>query len=313
MIALCQTDGGVLAVNQALSAFVDLPETATLGELALLIGCGGLKSKFEAFAGSAQASAKFSLSCRGRNYQVAFQSLNQGQRRLILIELVREDEGDEHKRLLEAGRMTSRLIHDFKNQMGGLKLYAAYLKKRFADQPEGLEISEKIVQGLNAMAEQSALISKLTRPLELKREPQDPSAIVSQTINDQKLRAAARNVRIELGDTENLPRLSLDAQQLRSALGSILARAIDSSPEGGAVTVNWRTKPGEAQIEIVDSGDALSESQRNSLFDILTSDRINSARLDLALARRIVERHGGEIVAHPHSAGGAVVQVKLPV
>jgi hypothetical protein len=73
-----------------------------------------------------------------------------------LIELRSEDDGDDQKLLLETGRMTSRLIHDFKNQMGGLKLYAAYLKKRFADQPEGLEIADKIIQGLNTMAEQAA-------------------------------------------------------------------------------------------------------------------------------------------------------------
>jgi hypothetical protein len=45
--------------------------------------------------------------------------------------------------LIETGRMAARLIHDFKNQLGGLKLYAAYLQKRFADNVEGMEVVEK--------------------------------------------------------------------------------------------------------------------------------------------------------------------------
>ncbi|MGH7811759.1 MAG: hypothetical protein ACREP5_15890, partial [Candidatus Binatia bacterium] len=67
----------------------------------------------------------------------------------------------EEEVLIETGRMAARLIHDFKNRLGGLKLYAAYLKKRFADNPEGLEVAEKIVQGLNEMADQAATLSRL--------------------------------------------------------------------------------------------------------------------------------------------------------
>lgn len=314
MMVLCQPDGTIVAANQALSSSVNLPEIATLADLALRIDCGDLQSRFDVFTASAQESESFLLNRGGRKFQVRLQSLNNAQQqRLILIELnYREEDNDRHF-LLEAGHMTSRLIHDFKNQMGGLKLYAAYLKKRFADQPEGLEIAEKIVQSLNTMAEQSALVSKLTRPLELKFEPQDPAVVVAQTINDQKMRAEARNVRIELGAAEKLPQVSIDPQQLRAAISSIIARAIDSSPEGGVVRINCTAPPGEARIEIVDEGEALSESQRKSLFDFLAIDRINSAALNLALARRIVEQHGGEITTLARSAAGTVVQVKLPV
>ena len=80
--------------------------------------------------------------------------------------------------LIETGRMAVRLIHDFKNQLGGLKLYAAYLQKRFADNAEGMEIVEKIAQGLSEMAEQAAILNKLCRPLELQMDPGDPAPVV---------------------------------------------------------------------------------------------------------------------------------------
>src|SRR5215475_12451750 len=84
--------------------------------------------------------------------------------------------------LIETGRMAARLIHDFKNQLGGLKLYAAYLQKRFAGNAAGMEVAEKIAQGLNEMAEQAAILNKLCRPLESRMAPGDPAPIIEQFI-----------------------------------------------------------------------------------------------------------------------------------
>src|SRR5215510_9978291 len=98
--------------------------------------------------------------------------------------------------LIETGRMAARLIHDFKNQLGGLKLYAAYLQKRFADNAEGIEVAEKIAQGLNEMAEQAAILNKLARPLELRMEPGDPAPVIEHIVNALRPRASTKRVKI---------------------------------------------------------------------------------------------------------------------
>jgi two-component system, NtrC family, sensor histidine kinase HydH len=316
MLILCRTDGGIIALNQTIISFAGLPESngvATISDLALGFACGELPTRFAAFIESGKSSDSFPLRCSGSIFLATLHILNEvSQDRLILLELKHRDLDSEPERLLVAGRLTSRLIHDFKNQMGGLKLYAAYLKKRFADQPEGLEIAEKIVEGLNTMAEQASLVSRLTRPLDLKREPGDPSAVLDHAINDQKARAEARSVKIETKIENGLPKASLDTQQLRTAIGSIITRAIESSPAGGLVRVELQSKPGEMQIEISDQGETLSGEQRASLFDLLAADRISKTSLDLAMARRVIEYHGGEIMALAASTDGTVVRVILP-
>ena len=59
----------------------------------------------------------------------------------------------------EAEAVISRLLHDFRNQLGGLKLYAAWLKKSLAndtlDVPEGIEVCEKILQQIDALTLQT--------------------------------------------------------------------------------------------------------------------------------------------------------------
>jgi signal transduction histidine kinase len=318
MLILCQTDGRIVAVNQTIISFAGLPEShgvATIADLALGFACGELPVRFTTFIESGKSSDSYPLRCGGSIFLVTMQLLNkldqERQERLILIELKQQEIDKEQLRLLEAGRLTSRLIHDLKNQMGGMKLYAAYLKKRFADQPEGLEIAEKIVDGLNTMAEQASLVSRLTRPLELKREPGDPLAMLDHVINDQLPRAEARSVKVETKFENGLSHTSIDTNQLRTSIGSIMTRAIDSSPEGGLVRIELRSKPDGLQIDVSNQGEALSGEQRAALFDLLAGDRINKTSLDLALARRVIEYHGGEVLVLQGDV--TVVRVILPI
>ncbi|MGH9835866.1 MAG: sensor histidine kinase [Blastocatellia bacterium] len=217
----------------------------------------------------------------------------------------------EEEVLIETGRMAARLIHDFKNQLGGLKLYAAYLKKRFADNPEGLEIADKIVQGLNEMADQAATLSKLSRPLELRVEAGDLKPVVERIAGNLQSRSQARGVKLECEIEPNPPQVSFDLQHLSAALESITARAIDLSPENGQVKVSLKRQGETLLIEIADEGESLDDQRLQALFDVFVGDRINKSSLGLAMARRIVEKHGGRIAAHPASPAGTVVEVRL--
>jgi len=195
--------------------------------------------------------------------------------------------------------------------LGGLKLYAAYLQKRFADNAEGVEIAEKIARGLNEMAEQAAILNKLARPLELRMEPGDPAPVVEQAINGLQSRAAAKRVKIACNLEPDAPRMSFDPRQLGSALESIISRAVDASPEDGEIEVSLGRREEALQIEIKDNGAALDDQQRLNFFDPLAGDRLSQAALGLAMARRIIERHGGQISARANTTTGTIVEVRL--
>jgi signal transduction histidine kinase len=317
IIALCQPGGRIIAANRAFRILAQSPESgqnraATLSEFARLLGCDELRKEFEEFGITRSTTKIVSIQCQGCKYRVSLQKLEDTDHEpLVVVEVMKDEKGTEEALLLEAGRMTSRLIHDFKNQLGGLKLYAAYLKKLFSDQAQGLEITEKIIEGLNVMAEQAASVSKLTRPLDLKCERVDPAALVRQAISDQHPRAEARSVKLRSEFEKDLSLAYLDLQQLRGAIGSLIARAIDFSHDGGVVQVRLISDQSRLQVEIADQGETLSEEQRQALFDLPAISRINKTSLDLAMARRIIERHGGQIEAFASTPNGTTVQVTL--
>lgn len=215
--------------------------------------------------------------------------------------------------LIETGRMAARLIHDFKNQLGGLKLYAAYLQKRFADNAEGMEIAEKIARGLGEMAEQATILNKFCRPLELQMAPGDPAPVVEQVVSRLGPKASAKRVKISCDLEPDAPQASFDAPCIGEALEAIISRAVDASPEDGEIGVSLRRRDEALRIEIKDNGAPLDDERRLSFFDPLAGDRINRTALGLAMARKIIERHGGEVSARAGASAGTIVEVTLRI
>jgi signal transduction histidine kinase len=235
----------------------------------------------------------------------AYASLNPREVKSVMIN------DSEESILIENGRMAARLIHDFKNQLGGLKLYAAYLQKRFADNTEGVEIAEKIARGLNEMAEQAAILNKLARPLELRLEPGDPAALIEHIVDGLRSKAAARQVRISCDLERRARPIAFDSRQVGAALEAIISRAVDASPEDAAVEVLLRRGDETARVEIKDHGATISDEQRLHFFDPLAGDRINQAALGLAMAKRIIEKHGGRISTRANPATGTIVELTI--
>jgi signal transduction histidine kinase len=219
--------------------------------------------------------------------------------------------------LIETGRMAARLIHDFKNQLGGLKLYAAYLQKRFAGNPEGMEVAEKIARGLNEMAEQAAILNKLCRPLELRMAPGDPALVVEQVISRVEPKASEKSARIISRFEAGAPRISFDPGLIGEALEAIIMRAVDASPRDDEIGISLRRQDEALKIEIRDNGAPLDDERRLKFFDPLAGDRLNRTALGLAMARRIIERHEGQVSARSDTVAGTVagtiVEIRLPI
>ncbi len=211
--------------------------------------------------------------------------------------------------LRETGRLASRLIHDFKNQLGGMKLYASYLKKRFADNPEGVEVAEKIIQGLNEMAEQASWVTRLTRPIEVRREPGDLGQFIEMVLSSLKAQAAARQTTLALDAPAAPVAFRFDLQQMQVALSSILLRAIEVSPDGAELRVRLVREDDALRIEIPDAGPTPDAPRLD--FDFLTNERLNRTSLSLAYARRILELHDAAVAARPGAPTGAVVDIRL--
>src|SRR3954470_16262571 len=76
--------------------------------------------------------------------------------------------------LEDLGRATLQIVHDLKNQLNGLKLYATFLRKRMekAERPQDeQETIAKLIAGLERAAADTAMLVRLARPIDLRLQP----------------------------------------------------------------------------------------------------------------------------------------------
>lgn len=321
LMLLCQSDGQVVMADREAVSLLTGKETADgetatvrLSQFATRMNCAELTEFFDSFVAKGEAATQVTVGTGSNKCRFLLRRLNGFQSiPLFAVELVPET--DEQVRLMEVGRTTARLIHDFKNQMGGIKLYAAYLKKRFAshaDLTEGLEIADKIVQTLNEMTENASIIVKLSRPLDPRLSEVDFNLLVEQAINQLQPKIDERHLKLKMEFSETPP-LRLDAQQMFSAITSLVEREIQTSTEGAQLRLKIESKDGEVMFSIFDESEQLTDEQRQSFFAMVTNERMNKTSLNLALAQRIVEAHGGKVAVFGATPSGSELRVTFGI
>jgi signal transduction histidine kinase len=110
-----------------------------------------------------------------------------------------------------------------------------------------------------------------------------------------------------------LPPASVDRAQIVEVLLVLMSNAIEAMPSGGALSVRARRDDGRLRMEVHDTGGGISPAQQARLFHLFATTKSTGTGLGLAVAKKIVERHGGTISAQSTVGEGSCFTVMLPL
>lgn len=117
-------------------------------------------------------------------------------------------------------------------------------------------------------------------------------------------------LRLDLDEPEAAVRL--DAAQFTQALSNLVGNALDAGSPAAQVCLQLRRQPGSWRLEVVDRGSGMSEDVMARALTPFYSTKRTGTGLGLALAREIVEAHGGRIALSNRRSGGLRVSIELP-
>jgi nitrogen-specific signal transduction histidine kinase len=195
---------------------------------------------------------------------------------------------EETERLQDLGRASMQIVHDLKNQLNGLKLYATFLRRRIEknERPEDeQETVGKLINGLDRAAEDLSLIVRYGQPVELKKQP---GFEVDKVLSSVCSSVDETNSKIVLKSDSEAVQGSFDHFKLTDALkwlcmGALKHRQTDNDG-AGEIAVTTRLNDGGATIEWT----GLRQLDRDPFRSFAGSDEVK-----LALAAKIIEAHGG--------------------
>ena len=207
--------------------------------------------------------------------------------------------------LLELGRASVQIVHDLKNQLNGLKLYATFLRKRMekSERPrDELETISKLIAGLERVATDMTMLVRLGRPVELRRQPHvDLKRIVNHALNGSGAHEAV-NAQTGKSVYEGEFDLAALAEALKAIHEGALNRRRTPDDEKSYEMQMWRDDSrGNAPQAVIEW---LGITTGHDPFHSL----VGSDGLRLSLAAKVIEAHGGQIEQSANSW-----RVRLPL
>jgi light-regulated signal transduction histidine kinase (bacteriophytochrome) len=203
--------------------------------------------------------------------------------------------------LEELGRASVQIVHDLKNQLNGLKLYATFLRKRMekTERPEDeRETVAKLIQGLERAASDMTTLVRLGRPVELRRQ---------SGVNLVNLLSEVSNGAGVLVGEDKAGALEgeFDAAALTEAFKAIHAGARALSPRGAEdETLEVSIKRDESEP----TPQALIEWRGLQTATDPFHSYAGGEAIRMSLAAKIIEAHGGEA-----RFAANVLRVRLPI
>jgi signal transduction histidine kinase len=135
--------------------------------------------------------------------------------------------------------------------------------------------------------------------------------LVEQVVASLAGRLAAQAVDVFL-DIPASHRVFGERKLLRRAVENLVINAMEAMPEGGSLVATSAAEPHAIELEIADTGPAMSDGQRHDVFELMPAEQRGSSGWGLAVVRRIAEMHGGHVSAANCPDGGVALTLHIP-
>ena len=220
----------------------------------------------------------------------------------------------ESEQLATIGRMASSISHDLRHSLAAIVANSEFLCDSHLTPSQREELYQEVRTGVNLMTDLIDSLLEFART----RESLNPAyGNISETIH-RSVQAVRLHPRHHNRSIDILcgPHVSgwFDQRKLERALYNLLLNACEAAPAlGGKVEITAGEISGAITIAIADNGPGIAESIRERLFHPFVSfGKENGTGLGLAVVQKIVQDHGGEILAERSAQGKTVFRIVLP-
>ncbi len=210
-----------------------------------------------------------------------------------------------------------RLAHEVKNPLTPIQLSAERMHMRFKGKlsKEEDEILDRATQTIVAQVENLKTLvnafSDYAKPPELKKELGGLNKLVNEMVDLYSL--SHPGILFEVNLIEPEPRLLLDRGRITQLLTNLIKNAQESVEQGDIhITITTEITQHQLVLSIKDNGKGFKGDIIDHVFEPYETTKPGGSGLGLAIVKKIVEEHGGNIVAKNHETG-AIISVHLPI
>jgi signal transduction histidine kinase len=219
-------------------------------------------------------------------------------------------ENEDRTRAIEG--IAARLAHEVKNPLAAIKGLSLHMSRNACDakQAERLAIVAAEADRLQSIVDGFLSFSRGFD--DLKVGPTNPHEIARELALLLETRAADNGIVLKVTGDETIS-VNADARKLRQALLNLVLNAMQASPRGRSVTVDIGRSCGEMiKIKVVDEGVGMTSDVLDRIRKPYFTTKEGGSGLGVAVARGLIEQHGGQLRYESSAGRGTTVTIELP-
>lgn len=226
------------------------------------------------------------------------------------------------EKMASLGRLAATVAHEVNNPLFGMMTYARLVLKELQKTEIDEAARQRMIDNLRIIERESRRCGDLMKNLLAFARQSTPQRVRVQLnqIVERAVRLVAHQyelsqIALRLKLDPELPEIDCDPGQIQQVLIVLLANAQEALGRGGEVEVETRRRDGGVEFAVRDNGPGIPKELHLQIFEpfFSTKDDPHRTGLGLAVAKGIVERHGGTITLNSEPGHGAEFLISLPL
>ncbi len=225
------------------------------------------------------------------------------------------------EKAIVVSRLASAIAHEIRNPLNYINLTLDHLRATFA--PADSQKQEKFESLTKQLKSEVARINdriteflNYSRPPKLNPEPLDLEEIARDALRIFEVQTSETNVDATIETRGPVPRVTADAESVRSALTNLIINSLQAMDgNGGKVTVvlSGEESGTRARIDVTDTGRGIAPEDISKVFEPYFSTKETGTGLGLAIVKKAIDDHRGTITVKSKPGEGTTFTITLPV
>ncbi len=220
------------------------------------------------------------------------------------------------ERLAAIGQMVTGLAHESRNALQRSRACLEMLELDLTNRPDLIGMIHRAQQAVDELHQLYDEVRSYAAPIRIEAQPCNVAEAWLETWENLAPVRAGRDVRLRTECAISSLECRADHSRLQQVFRNILENSLAVVPDGGEIVIRCRDgqlhgRPA-LQISVTDNGPGLDAEQASRIFEPFYTTKAKGTGLGMAIAKRIVEAHGGEIAVGDSGQPGAEIVVTLP-
>jgi len=219
----------------------------------------------------------------------------------------------QNERLSAVGRMASVIIHDIKNPMGTLRVYAQVMKKKSGNE-EANKLADEMIRQVDRFVNMTQEILDFTRgvsasnfqDMEFKTVMDDVLSFIEKDLEKNNVKL------VKNPNFEGI--VTMDQDKIVRVFYNIASNARDAMPQGGMLTLTTALDGDYVRIDFKDTGTGMPDEVKKKIFEpFMTYGKKHGTGLGMAIVKKVIDDHHGTIDIESEIGHGTTITIRFPV